>query len=161
MSHEIEQADAPPPQAHEESDVNLRGLFAFVAALTVVMIGVNVGMWLLFGAFERRAAERDPPRPPLVDERRPPVGPHLQVAPAEDVVALRERQDQTLRELRWLDERARVVRIPVERAMEIVADRGLPDWPAPPELETAPRDEAGSEQRDGAAIEEGERGGEP
>ena len=128
MNHE--KHDVPPANpGHETSDVNLRGIFAFAAALTVSMIAVNVGTYLLFGAFERHAARLDPPRPPLVDERRPPAGPRLQVSAAADAAELRERERRDLNRLRWIDERQRVVQIPIERAMEIVAERGPPAWP--------------------------------
>jgi len=156
MNHE--KHDVPPANpGHETSDVNLRGIFAFAAALTVSMIAVNVGTYLLFGAFERHAAGLDPPRPPLVDERRPPAGPRLQVSAAADAAELRERERQELNRLRWIDERERVVQIPIERAMEIVAERGPPAWPEVKE----PTGEAASDENEEPEIEADNPGGAP
>jgi hypothetical protein len=38
-------------------------------------------------------------------------------------------QDTALRESTWIDKEQQVVRIPIDRAMQLVVDRGLPDWP--------------------------------
>jgi hypothetical protein len=60
--------------------------------------------------------------------------PNLQIIPHDDLVALRSREEDELNTYAWIDRRAGVVRIPIERAMDLVAAHGLPVTPtnAPP-----------------------------
>ena len=52
--------------------------------------------------------------------------PRLQVDPEVDLAALRAREDAGLNGYGWLDRKAGVVRIPIERAMDLLIQRGLP-----------------------------------
>jgi hypothetical protein len=49
----------------------------------------------------------------------------------EDLAALHEREDLLLNYYSWVDKPGGAVRIPIERAMELIAQRGLPVAPAP------------------------------
>jgi len=61
----------------------------------------------------------------------------LQANPAVDMQRFREQEQRKVSTYGWVDERRGIVRIPVERAMEMVAQRGLPQWqPAPATQET-------------------------
>lgn len=51
--------------AHEESDVNIRAIAAFVVALFVLGIIVHLTLWALMGLFQREAAAADPAVTPL------------------------------------------------------------------------------------------------
>jgi hypothetical protein len=62
---------------------------------------------------------------PLRGERPPPV-PGLQARPADDLARQRARDAQRLGEYAWVDRPAGRVRLPIERAMELVLERGLP-----------------------------------
>jgi hypothetical protein len=48
------------------------------------------------------------------------------VAPEDDLAALRAQEDDQLNHYGWIDKKAGIVRIPIERAMELTAARGLP-----------------------------------
>jgi hypothetical protein len=43
---------------------------------------------------------------------------------------MRAEQSAALKQARWIDKDAKVVQMPIERAMQLVAERGFPDWPA-------------------------------
>jgi hypothetical protein len=63
-------------------------------------------------------------------------GPLLQVSPTDDLDALRQREDRELHATEWVDVQRHMVRMPIERAMKLAAERGLPEWPKvtqPPE----------------------------
>jgi hypothetical protein len=51
--------------------------------------------------------------------------PRLQVAPAADLKKLRAIEDARLRQYEWVDRQAGIAAIPIERAIEIVAARGV------------------------------------
>jgi hypothetical protein len=47
------------------------------------------------------------------------------------------RQDETLASYDWVDQKAGIVRIPIDRAIDLVAERGLPVLPAGAAAEAA------------------------
>ena len=67
---------------HEMSDINVNGVLTFVVALTILTIGVYIGMLLLFKSFQGQAAKEVQPGPmALSKEERLPPEPRLQAAP--------------------------------------------------------------------------------
>ncbi len=114
---------------HEESDVNVGGILGFAAALLVVAIVIHVAMWGLFRYFEASAAHEQPqPTYPLAtrQEQRLPPEPRLQINPKQDLADLRAAEEETLTTYGWVDRNAGVVRIPIEEAMKLTLQRGLP-----------------------------------
>jgi hypothetical protein len=119
-----------PPHAHEESDVSIAGLAVFLGGLVATIVVV---FWLLVGMFDvllREAREADPPAPPLVDLRGKPVGPELQPSASADMREFRAQEEAALHRWQWVDQPQEVAEIPIERAIELVAKNGLPQWPA-------------------------------
>jgi len=55
-------------------------------------------------------------------EHAPPPEPRLQTAPADDLRNLRAAEQTRLTTYGWVDRKAGVVRIPIERAKELVAE---------------------------------------
>jgi hypothetical protein len=113
---------------HEESDVNIRAIFGFGAGLIAVAIVVHVAILLLFNGLESRATRQSTATYPLAagQEERLPPEPRLQTDPREDLSELRAREDAVLRSYGWVDRNGGVVRIPIDRAMELTLQRGLP-----------------------------------
>jgi hypothetical protein len=121
------------PVDHEHSDINVRGVFAFVVVLLVVAVVVHVAMWLLFEWFEAREAATDPAPQPLAAEAcQIPPEPRLQSlqwpkygwsTPTQDLRVFRRTEDQVLHGYDWIDQGKGLVRIPIDRAMELIAAR--------------------------------------
>jgi hypothetical protein len=129
--HHPHVAHAPPDQAeihHEESDVNIYAIFGFGAGLLVVAGIVSVLIFVLFRYFEGREAARVPPAYPLAISResRVPPEPRLQTDPRQDLSNLLAKEDEVLTSYGWLDRNAGVVRIPIDEAMKLTLERGLP-----------------------------------
>ncbi len=61
---------------------------------------------------------------------RPPA-PILQIDPAADLRAFAHAEQERLTSYGWVDRQRKTVRIPIERAMELTAQRGLPGWRSP------------------------------
>ena len=55
--------------------------------------------------------------------------PRLQTLPTLDLRGLRSNEAQVLDSYAWEDKPRGVVRIPIARAMELIAERGLPERP--------------------------------
>jgi hypothetical protein len=55
--------------------------------------------------------------------------PRLQTAPHDDLLRIQEKDRNLLRGYGWMDREHRVVRIPVDRAIDIALEKGLPEFP--------------------------------
>lgn len=127
LPHAERDTTGQPAVDHETTDVNIRAIFGFAAGLTVTTIVVGFAVWVLFQYFNARESRTVFTEYPLAaQESRVPPEPRLQTNPREDLGNLRLREDQALSSYGWVDRNAGVVRIPIERAMQLVVERGLP-----------------------------------
>ncbi len=120
--------DAPTGLGHESRDVRIRPIvIAFVVLFVIAVVTHGLMYGVLYG-FTAREERRSEPASPLAATygRQAPPAPRLQVAPAADLGRLRAREDALLHGYSWADRDAGVVRIPIERAIELLASRGLP-----------------------------------
>lgn len=113
---------------HERSDVSVKGALGLTLGIVAATVAAMLGMRLLFVHFAAREARLQAPRTTLVPtERNPlPPEPRLQASPVLDLAAMRAQERATLDAYGWVDRKAGKVRIPVDRAMDLVARRGLP-----------------------------------
>src|SRR5687767_2746859 len=126
MPHAEHSAESPDV-GHETTDVNIRAIFGFGIGLAITTMAVGLAVWLLFQYFTAREARTVFTEYPLaVQEPRQPPEPRLQTNPRQDFNDLRAREDQVLSSYGWVDKDKGVVRIPIERAMQLIVDRGLP-----------------------------------
>jgi hypothetical protein len=105
----------------ERHDLPIRPIVLGGIALLLVGILIHLALWAQFEGLRRERAAELPPPPPIaaaVPEAPPP--PRLQAAPERDLKALRAAEDAQLNGYGWVDRRAGVVRIPIERALELV-----------------------------------------
>ncbi len=113
-------------EVYERRDMSVRLIGTFLAGLIVTVIVVLLLMGWLFDYFQAREAQRDLPPSPLAEARQVPSGPILQVAPRQDLKAMRIEEDALLHSYGWVDQKTGIVRIPIDRAMKLLAQRGLP-----------------------------------
>lgn len=121
-----------PEVRHERSDVSVRSIFLFGVGLLIAAVVIHLLMWWLFDYFAARAERVDRPFPTSVvrgTTKSVPPEPHLQVVPRQDLQEMRATEDAVLNSYGWVDQQTRIVRIPVERAMQVLAERGLPVQP--------------------------------
>jgi hypothetical protein len=128
---EIPQLHTTSAHVHEDSDVSIKSLGIFLAGLAITMLITGVIVVWLFDLFLKEAEEADVSPSPLAEsgEPAPPPGPLLQIAERLDLRVHRESQEKLIQEPAWIDRDRGVVRIPIERAIELTAERGFPDWP--------------------------------
>jgi hypothetical protein len=111
---------------HELNTVSLRAIIVCGGALVALALVSLVLMWGIFDYFAARQARSAVPPAPLAGARQLPPEPRLQIQPAQDVQALREEERTILHSYGWVDATAGIVRIPIDRAIEVLAERGLP-----------------------------------
>ena len=116
-----------------DHELEFRGIFVFVGGLTVVILVVFGLMWGIATFFKGSLLKQDPAPAALAEARetRVPPGPNLQPNPSANLAAFRAAEEAELASWAWVDKEKGVARVPVERALEIVASRGLP---APPPM---------------------------
>lgn len=117
-----------------DRELNYKAIFGFTIGLVVVTAAAFGLMWGLSLWHKARLARQDAPPPVLAEARVTslPAGPLLQDDPEKDLKALRAREDAALAGWSWADPAKTRARVPVERALEIVATRGFPPRSAPP-----------------------------
>jgi hypothetical protein len=113
------------PGGYEKSDLKPKPILAFgvvLSLVTVLAFVATYGMIRLLGWWERPWLET--PASPLATRTLPPE-PRLQVDAPKELQALRTAEQDTLTTYAWVSKEAGIARIPIERAMQLVLQRGL------------------------------------
>jgi len=114
-----------PHVDHEESDINVSAILKFGAGMVVAGVIIQAVIWGLLSFFD--AQQHRPREFPIAEvETRVPPSPRLQTAPREDLRQLRESGRETLSTYAWVDRELGIVRIPIDVAMRLTVERGLP-----------------------------------
>ena len=145
---------------HESNRIGLRGLVIFAVGLMVTIVLVQAMLGLVMERVAHREKQTDaldPGRLAIEVDQFP--NPRLQQNPMSDLVRMKEEEQQRINSYGWVDRKAGIARIPVDRAMAILAKTGLPKVAAPVPVPGAPpntsippgtkRDEAGPEAKQG------------
>src|SRR5664279_2931535 len=119
-----------PQIRHETTDVNVWAIGKFAIGLVIVCA---VSIALLFGLLKFFQSREETSRANTVEPTKMFPQPQLQKTPIPDLKAIRAEEDKLLNGYAWVDQPKGVVRIPVDRAIEVLAKRGLParSVPAP------------------------------
>ncbi len=113
--------------AHETDTGDARAISLTGLALA---IGIAIVFVLVYGMFRYLGHHPETiiPLNPLAetDQQQLPPPPRIEEHPAVELQLLRSQEDQILSTYGWTDKKSGVVRIPVERAMELQLERGFP-----------------------------------
>ena len=114
---------------HEESDVNVGAILRYGVGLVVIAAIVHLFLWWLLGVYQtpatsarRRRRIRWPPVSRIGFRRSP----EFQENPQQELQDLRAKQKALLEGYGWVNKEAGMARIPIEEAMKMVVERGLP-----------------------------------
>ena len=121
---------APGGRGYEASDVSVGFMARVVFGLAVLtLLGMGVSWWFRSAETKRFQATDRPASPLASTLPAEPPEPRLQVAPAVALAKIRAQEEAALSSYSWIDSKSGLVRIPIERAIELVAERGLPSRP--------------------------------
>jgi hypothetical protein len=115
-----------PGDRYETRDVQVRPIAIFTVGLIILTITVLLLLRWMFDVLETRHARFDVPRSPLVISPPPLPEPRLEVIPEQILRQLRAEEDAVLHSYGWVNRDTGVVRIPIDRAMLLLMERGLP-----------------------------------
>jgi hypothetical protein len=110
-----------------DREIDLKRILGFTGGLVAVTLVVLAVMWWMSTSFKQQEEANDRAPSPLAEARLDPIppGPRLQPSPPRDMDELRAKDREALTTYGWVDPAEGVARIPVARAIEIVADKGL------------------------------------
>jgi hypothetical protein len=119
---------------HERSDASTRPLFRFAAGLAVFVAAAMTLMAILFSYFSDVETGRATLASPPAEQGAPAAAaPALQPNPQIDLEQMRREESAYLTSYGWVDQREGLVHIPIDRAIELIAERGLPARNAAPQ----------------------------
>jgi hypothetical protein len=114
---------SPNGAGHEQSEVSVRLIvvsLAFLAVATAIVFVLVVGIFRYFYDTYSTEEATKLSRPVI------PPEPRIEVAPYEQYQKLREQEDHILNSYAYVDKQGGVVRVPIDRAIDMLAAKGLP-----------------------------------
>lgn len=135
MNHPIE-PDNNPTVAHEHTDADSYAITRFGIALAFLIVVAQLLLWWLFDHFSAREARLSPHVPAIVRMEAPrlPPEPRLQgnapldLNPRLDLKKMRQDEDAFLNHYGWIDPDRGIVHVPIDKALDIIAQTGLPKF---------------------------------
>ena len=130
--------------SYDHSDLGARGIVGFLIGLAVTVVFIHIIIWgfiRTYAYFEPKALPRTTaimaPPPPRGNPASRFPAPQLQSDEAGDMDNYRQAVEQQLNSSGWINQGAGVAHIPVEHAIDLVAQRGLPVRPQEPQAQQA------------------------
>lgn len=128
--------------AFERRDIGIGGVLWFLAALALAGVIITFVVNGFYHHLQMRSEAEQAPVSPLVknapkDTRHLSTdykdylkqnfpSPQLEIDERTQLDQIRLNEEETLATYGWVDQKAGIVRIPIERAMDLIAQRGLP-----------------------------------
>jgi len=150
MSDELNLHQEHEDIGYEREDLSPRGILAFLIGLALVGLLVHFAVKGMYGYLDAYQKQHQPPLNPLVsqtennsrqisnaDIARFPQ-PRLETNERLEINDFRLQEEKTLNSYGWIDQQAGVARIPIDRAMQLLAQRGLPTRPQPGAVPASP-----------------------
>ena len=122
----------PTPEKHgayETRDTNVGNLLRIAAVLFATLLA-SAGIAKLAFDYFGHVQKLGPPPTPFEQARALPPLPQLQANPESDLEKLREKDQQELNSYGWVDRTRGIIHIPIDRAMDLLLEKGLPARPA-------------------------------
>ena len=142
MSNPTHPANSSGNGGYERQDIGTAGVLYFLAGLAVAGLLVYFIVRGLYSYLEKRSEAEQVPVNPLVtnapaDTRKLSVdykdylkqnfpSPQLEIDERNQLDRIRKDEAETLSTYDYIDQKAGTVRIPIDRAMDLIAQRGLP-----------------------------------
>jgi hypothetical protein len=126
MDHAIEQHTNGSGSGHEHREANLSIIIWGAVGLVIATVIIMVLIWGMFNILKTtdQAESAEQQVSPLAIPGQLPPEPRLQVRPYEELQVLRAHEDDVLTHYGWQDQKNGIVHIPIDKAMDIVAQRG-------------------------------------
>jgi hypothetical protein len=114
------------PVGHETQDADIRPIVYTGIGLALTALAVGIFVYGIFRYLGGRAIATIQSNPMSVEDQQIPPAPRLEEHPAIDLQQLHADEDRMLSTYGWVDQKAGVVHIPIDRAMDLQLQRGFP-----------------------------------
>jgi hypothetical protein len=148
--------ETPPGSGYEHTDASVGVLVQFAIWLIVSAIIVHVGLAGMYWFLIRQSAEPAATKqyPIAVNEApRLPPEPRLQRSGSSDLYDFRTKEEMELHSYGWVDKNAGVVHIPIDDAMRLMLQRGMPSREQDPSKANEPLGMMPSDSSSGRVLE--------
>jgi hypothetical protein len=130
--------ESNPTVAHEHTDADSHAITRFGIALAFILVISQLLLWWVFDHFSERETKLSPHVSAVIKAQAPTLPPEprlqgnapLDVLPRVDLQQMRREEDDALKHYAWIDPDHGVVRLPIQRALELAAQNGLPKFKA-------------------------------
>ncbi len=120
-------------QGHEVRDLSVRGIVWFGVGLLVIgACTLIVATAVLVASSKQGGISYQYPPANINNAPAPtlPPEPRLEEVPGQQLQSLRSHEDQLLNTYGWIDQKAGTVHIPIDRAIDLLLQRGMLSRPA-------------------------------
>ena len=124
-NHRHEPSHPVQSEGYERRDANIPALLKFALGLAVLIAVTLVAMNWTFKIFDT-LLPLGPPAAPFEQARQLPPSPRLQAVPHMELKDYCEAQQKNVDSYAWVDQQQGTVRIPIDRAMDMILQQGLP-----------------------------------
>jgi hypothetical protein len=111
---------------YEPRDVNTRGLVYFLGIVALFLVATSFAVQWLFGYFVKTDRPAAVVQPVFSHIRPLPLAPRVQVNPENDIQEYLNSEKRFLNSSGWIDKKNGIARIPIDRAIELLLQQGLP-----------------------------------
>ena len=142
MNNEIHPANQNGNGGYERRDIRVAPVLYFLVGLAAAVLVVYLVASGTYSYLEKRSEAQQAPVSPLVTNapkdtrqlsadyrdylRQSFPAPQLEIDERGQLDKILTDEEQTLSSYDWVDQKAGTVRIPIDRAMDLIAQRGLP-----------------------------------
>lgn len=116
----------PPSAGHETRDVRVSGVVWFAVGLAVMLAAIALSLVGLYHVFKQTHPSPDAASRLALHPQMIAPAPRLQTNDAADLEKFRAAEEAQLHSYGWIDRSAGIIHLPIARAMELIAERGLP-----------------------------------
>ncbi len=126
-------ASGPGQPGYETKDASARGVTLAAAGLMLLLVFSLVVVAGLMAYFRQQVVAVGPEATAVT-----PPSPRLQVDPAAERQAIQATQVTQLNSYGWVDQQAGIAHIPIDEAMQIIAEHGVPTLAPTPTPDETP-----------------------
>lgn len=116
----------PASIGHETRDAEIRPIVYTGIGLALTALAVGIFVYGIFKYLGGHAIATVQVNPMSVEDQQIPPAPRLEEHPAIELQQLHAQEDRMLSTYGWVDKKTGVVHIPIDRAMDLMLQRGFP-----------------------------------
>ena len=122
----MDKASQQRPAGHETRDAKIAPIVLTGAGLALAVAIVGLVVYGIFQYLETHPATSVRANPMSTEQSQIPPAPRIEEHPAIEFQQLHAQENSILSTYGWANKKAGVVRIPIDRAVELQLERGFP-----------------------------------